>query len=624
MVAHPVPLDQRVMATIALLERRMATVENIVNDPVAIGSTLARSSITSTNYVTGSTGWSLNTDGSGEITSDVVLDVGGTEVVIGPTTPVGLPGGSFWFDTSSGSPVMKVYNAGTSTWVVYQYGTSSIANNAITQALLSNNAVGTAQIIAASVGTAQLANAAVTAAQVAANTLLAYNTAFTAAGIAGVNVFIDPPTPYDWTFSPSSGTTGSFVTSSSNISGPTPMSVGDTFTNSAGRGGPFTVTAISAPSGGNVTVNFAPTATTAFNSGDTLYGGTQADLWFNSSSGYQLSVWNNGAWSLSQLGGAALANGTITATQIAAATITGSLIAASTITGTLIAGGTVAASNLVSGIVVAGIVNSTTITTATLTSSTITSTTITGGTITGSSIVADGTSGEFLIYSSTPASGNLIGSFSPVSGTDGFSNGYNKGFWVYDTTGNQIGLVPGGGTSSMLALAAGSSTPTPPSGCAAIYGTTAGGVSVVDEGDGNAYATQRRSQVTTGAGTSIGTSVTAVYSNAVSTRTYRIHALLFVTANNTQTWGWDFQGPGDMGGTLSVVAQSGVTQIAAVSMGVNDSSFRTGSINSGTTVVVTIDGVIIVNTGGTFSLSMVVSTGSAGVHANSSIDIMPV
>jgi hypothetical protein len=114
----------------------MLNVENIINDPVAIGTTLNRTSIQSSTYSPGTAGWILNADGSGEVNGDVVLTEGGTQVFIGPTPPVSPPNGTFWFDTSSGYPVMKVYNAGTSEFDLYQFGTPSIAAGTISANLL--------------------------------------------------------------------------------------------------------------------------------------------------------------------------------------------------------------------------------------------------------------------------------------------------------------------------------------------------------------------------------------------------------------------------------------------------------------------------------------------------------
>lgn len=56
--------------------------------------------------------------------------------------------------------------------------------------------------------------------------------------------------------------------------------------------------------------------------------------------------------------------------------------------------------------------------------------TVTASTFQGTDFVIN-SSGEFY-YSSTPAAGNLVGSVSPIAGTDGFGNQYPAGFTTYD------------------------------------------------------------------------------------------------------------------------------------------------------------------------------------------------
>jgi hypothetical protein len=82
--------------------------------------------------------------------------------------------------------------------------------------------------------------------------------------------------------------------------------------------------------------------------------------------------------------------------------------------GTLIQAGSITASQIAAGIIIAGIVD--------------------GTTITGAQIVADGSSGNFLVYSGTPAAGNLIASMSPLGGTDSYGNHYPSGLMFGGTT----------------------------------------------------------------------------------------------------------------------------------------------------------------------------------------------
>lgn len=77
--------------------------------------------------------------------------------------------------------------------------------------------------------------------------------------------------------------------------------------------------------------------------------------------------------------------------------------------------GTIIANLIAAGTVVAGIIN--------------------GTTVQAAQYIADGTSGEFLIYASAPAAGNLVLSVSPVAGADSHGNTYKDGIGIYHSTG---------------------------------------------------------------------------------------------------------------------------------------------------------------------------------------------
>jgi hypothetical protein len=130
-----------------------------------------------------------------------------------------------------------------------------------------------------------------------------------------------------------------------------------------------------------------------------------------------------------------IAASTITAGQIAASTITAAQIAASTITATQIAAGTITASKLVSGIVVAGIID--------------------GTTITGAQFVAYGTTGEILVYSSTPTTGNLVLSVSATASTDGHSNPYPAGLGLFNSSSKYTTLAASSAGNLTLGTGAG-------------------------------------------------------------------------------------------------------------------------------------------------------------------------
>lgn len=210
-----------------------------------------------------------------------------------------------------------------------------------------------------------------------------------ARSIGGITQFISAATPYKWSFAvtgtPADATYFSCTTVQS-----LPIAVGDTFSNTGGLGSPFTVTSVDQAGSGIVNVHFTPDATGVMSTG-TVQGGTNGDTWVNTSAGNVLNQWGAGVWNVITWNATNIIQaGTITATQIAANTITASQIAA--------------------GIIIAGVVN--------------------GTTISGAQIIAFGSSGQFLVYSGTPASGNLIGSWSGASGTDAQGNAYPAGLAV--------------------------------------------------------------------------------------------------------------------------------------------------------------------------------------------------
>src|SRR5262249_19879422 len=145
-------------------------------------------------------------------------------------------------------------------------------------------------------------------------------------------------------------------------------------------GSPFTVTSVEQVGSGLTNVHFTPDATGVMSSG-TVHGGTNGDTWVNTSAGNQLNQWGAGVWTALQWD----------ATQV---------IVASTIT----------AAQIAAGIVIAGVVD--------------------GTVIQGATLIADGSSGEILVYSGTPALGNLIGSWSGASGTDAQGNTFPAGLAV--------------------------------------------------------------------------------------------------------------------------------------------------------------------------------------------------
>jgi hypothetical protein len=151
------------------------------------------------------------------------------------------------------------------------------------------------------------------------------------------------------------------------------------------------------------------------------------DLWFDGSNGYELKKWSGSAWVAFQFGTNSIAAGAIVAASIAANTITAAQIAAGTITATQIAALTIAAAQITANTITASKIAAHTITVTELQSGIVVAGIVDATTILGATVIADGSSGEILIYSGTPALGNLVASISGAAGTDGSGNPYASG-----------------------------------------------------------------------------------------------------------------------------------------------------------------------------------------------------
>lgn len=335
---------------------------------------------------------------------------------------------------------------------------------------------------------------------------------------------------------------------------------------------------------------------------------SDGDLWFDSSNGYQLKRWDAGSvqWVPVVFSGANI---------LGAGTITAGLLGANAVIAGNIAAAAVTASQLAAGIVKAGIVD--------------------GTQISGAQFAAYGTTGEVLVYSGTPASGNLVMSVSAAAGSDGYGNAYKAGVWIYDSGGNSMGLVPGGGSAaSQIALSTGNGTPTPPSGSAALYGAGTGAVQAVDGTDAQAYGTQRRSLRTASnqtipSGGSWGTWISsAMAAPGSAARTYRVHGrALFNAPASGSSFAQRWTGPPGFGGLLTFTWIEGTSTWCTGTSGNSVTASPGITPSPGVTYVCDIDGVITVpaGTSGTFTLDGQVPSGTAYViAANSFIDVMPV
>ena len=390
------------------------------NPIIGGGGSLVYPAIKSPNFVQSPLrGWSIDKDGNAYFQT-VTIGGGVVRVTFASAAPSSPASGDVWFDTANGT--VSYWDG--SAWANFQYGSSAIAPGAI--------------------GLPQL-GAAVTARSLGGITTT-IAAAAPAAPVAG-DIWIDSANGYQLQqYSGSAWSPITFTGSDVLASG----SVGQAQLSSA----------ITARSLGGITTTIAAAAPASPVAGD---------IWIDSANGYQLQQYSGSAWSpVSWTATDVIAAGTIDASLIAAATITGSLIAAGTITAgniqanTITAGqiaaatitaaqiaahtitaaqiqaGTITTTEIAAGTIAAGNIQSGTITAALLAAGIVVAGIVDGTTISGAQIVAHGASGEILVYSGTPAAGNLIESISGASGTDAYGNNYITGIATYS---DSLGLA---------------------------------------------------------------------------------------------------------------------------------------------------------------------------------------
>jgi hypothetical protein len=373
------------------------------------------------------------------------------------------------------------------------------------------------------------------------------------------------------------------------------------------------------------------------------------DLWYDAVMGYQLNQWTGTAWVPYQWG----------TQSIAAEAVTAELIAANTIT----------AEQVAAGIVLAGVIDGTFVDAATFT----------GSVFQGTDFVIN-PAGAFF-YSGTPVLDGLISSVSTTGGQDDAGNWYLQGNVSYDLdgytgTGYIACAIQGytitwykaattmGGTSSpwvasatinwadgqgiaienpagpiLLSATGGDvisegpmqfqSAPVAVSAYPAVgYNPGGGDLQVADGGDGEKYATQRRTLLQSSASGTITTGYTTIFSSAVSIRSYRVSGVAYInTTANPTTPAIQFTGP-----TVSGTAP-GQFQVTTTRAGALNSSFDVapnttgtafGSITAVQTWICKFDGYVTYTASGTFELQFAATAGSLTIGPYSYIDILPV
>jgi hypothetical protein len=294
--------------------------------------------------------------------------------------------------------------------------TANIQNGAITNALIGTAAIGTANIQTASITDALISS--VGASKLTAGTIDASQITVTNLNCANLTV----------------GTINGVQITAGAI-GATQLAAA---INTAITTAQTTATTAQTTASGKNSAYYGSTPTGTFKNGD---------LWFNTTNGNQLSIWNGTAWTLSKFGNLAVANldcgaittgyistlliaaGTISAAQIATGTITATQIMTGTITATQIAAGTITATQIAAGTITATQINTTGLTVGTITTS-------------GSPVV--GTIGNFTDPGGFASAGFVLN----YSGTQMFSifpNSNSNTCWMQSP--NALSITSGNGIS---------------------------------------------------------------------------------------------------------------------------------------------------------------------------------
>lgn len=343
---------------------------------------------------------------------------GGNKITIAAQAPADPSDGDVWLDASAGNEIS--WWDGTS-WEPAGLGTDALADGAVTAAKIAGATITAAQIAA---------NAGITAGQVAFS--------------PGVQVYTGTSQPQDpasgsvW-FNPAQGNSVSTWNGSNWIALPFGApAIADASLTSAQLAENAGIQAgqvdFSARDIGGITTSVGFIQPPAPGLGD---------LWYDGNNSFQLKQWNGTAWTPYQFGTQAIAARSVTAALIAANTITAAQIAAGTITAAQLAAGSVTTAKIAAGAVTALQIAAGTITALQIAAGIIIAGVVNGTTITGAQIIADGTAGEFLVYSGTPATGNLIASVAPVQSTDSFTNTYYPGVYAYVSAARLAGLSGG-------------------------------------------------------------------------------------------------------------------------------------------------------------------------------------
>ena len=377
------------------------------NDILGGAATLIRAAIKSPNYRPGTSGWSINKDGSAEF-RNIVLPAGsgGAVITIGPAQPGSPHAGDLWLNTSSGLEVNQWDGAA---WVPYQIGTGAIAPAAITPAQIASL---TASLIGQTGG------------------VLNANPYFWGGDLAGwigihaasFTAIANPGSGYPWAASAAAVAGNSvYLTESSFPAVP---------------GNQYQITGLAMTTGTHV----------------------RCGIHFYDSTGTQIGTDNTylktftvatGTWTpVSNVLTAPV--GTVTAKpqidsypDISVTLEISAVVCLPQVPGSLIQAGTVTAAQFIAGLVYAGIIDGTIVNAATFN----------GSVFNGTQFIAN-SKGIFL-YNGVPAANNLYISIAPAFGTDPFGTAFPTGIKIFGTNGAQTNLENNGTAAVIMMLAAG-------------------------------------------------------------------------------------------------------------------------------------------------------------------------
>jgi hypothetical protein len=366
--------------------------------------------------------------GQQTITNLLAGNITATNIAVGSLTASVLQAGTI----TAASGVIASAAIGTAQIANAAIGTANIQTGAITSALIGTATITTANIQtgaitnaligAAAIGTANIQTAAITnalissvgASKLTAGTIDASAIIVTNLNCANLTV---------GTINGAQITAGAIGTTQLAVAINTAISTAQT-----------TATTAQTTASGKNSAYYGSTPTGTFKNGD---------LWFNTTNGNQLSIWNGTAWTLSKFGNLAVAN--LDAGAITTGYISSSLIAAGTISAGQIVTGTITASQIMTGTITAtqiaaGTITATQIASGTITAMQINTTGLTVGTITTSGSPVTGTIGNFTDPGGYASAGFVLN----YSGTQMFSifpNSNATTCWIQSP--NELALVSG-------------------------------------------------------------------------------------------------------------------------------------------------------------------------------------